>query len=225
MAELGCWYSLSTNQESIPNYFLLSQHGWGLLDQIGARQELPVLTFPRSLGIEPSNPHACKLLVDRLSHSITFRPMYDRVRGTLLGIYLGLAYQLEFPSVAVCLRLFSILLTPTRLGTESHAKGITLRPIVNRQSPCVLVPAAAVSSRLARDLISDQRLSLLHYSLIRRKKDMKTSLLMVRKALPGKNWSGQPCSWSLRMYRRMSLLYSRDMPFSLAIFFATVTRM
>ena len=63
------------------------------------------------------SPHACRLLVDRLSHSVTFRPMYVRVRGTLLGIYLGLAYQLEFPLDAVCLRLFSILLTPTRLKT------------------------------------------------------------------------------------------------------------
>ena len=42
------------------------QHGWRLVDQIGARRELPVLTFPRPLGIEPSNPHASlRLNVDK----------------------------------------------------------------------------------------------------------------------------------------------------------------
>ena len=37
----------------------IHQHGWRLISLIGARRELPVLTFPRPLGIEPSNPHAC----------------------------------------------------------------------------------------------------------------------------------------------------------------------
>ena len=35
------------------------QHGWGLISLIRARQVLPVFSFPYSLGIEPSNPHAC----------------------------------------------------------------------------------------------------------------------------------------------------------------------
>lgn len=57
-------------------------------------------------------------MVDRRSHSITFRPIYVRVCDTLLGRYSGLAYQLEFPFLNVCLHFISLLLTPSEKQTS-----------------------------------------------------------------------------------------------------------
>jgi hypothetical protein len=70
----------------------IHQHGWGLHSK---RCACLVATTSR----DSHNPHACRLLVDRLSHSVTFRPVYVRVRGKPLGMYLEIN-----SSTTVCLR-------------------------------------------------------------------------------------------------------------------------